>query len=375
MLGDTMLAHVHIGAQKTGSTSIQVFLHENRAALARLGVLYPLSVTDNAVQGLGLPLMCSHNPLAHVPLPSLFPVLKSELQRSALPRVIISAENLHGELRTPQRVAELREFLRALGCREVYIIVYLREQGALQASWDSQIIRHGDRKTNAPFMPEHSPYVAAALDHATALQRWAAIFGEDSLRVRLFEREAWAGGDLILDFLQAADLSCQEDFVRTEPVNESLNLLERELHLALNRIIPGRSFMPDNLKYNIMQHLQPAMAALAADRTLRYSPPRSPRNAGGNATRRAMRRCAPATSRIGSICSPRAPTRWRTAAWVRCQTGTGRPWPEPSPRWQNMMPGSRVNCGGCAASWRGCGRKGTGTDMQEYARKVMSTPT
>lgn len=268
-----MLAHVHIGAQKTGSTSIQVFLHENRAALARLGVLYPLSVTDNAVQGLGLPLMCSHNPLAHVPLPSLFPVLKSELQRSALPRVIISAENLHGELRTPQRVAELREFLRALGCREVYIIVYLREQGALQASWDSQIIRHGDRKTNAPFMPEHSPYVAAALDHATALQRWAAIFGEDSLRVRLFEREAWAGGDLILDFLQAADLSCQEDFVRTEPVNESLNLLERELHLALNRIIPGRSFMPDNLKYNIMQHLQPAMAALAADRTLRYSPP------------------------------------------------------------------------------------------------------
>lgn len=39
-----MTAYVHIGTEKTGSTSIQFFLYSNRRLLQRQNMIYPISI-------------------------------------------------------------------------------------------------------------------------------------------------------------------------------------------------------------------------------------------------------------------------------------------------------------------------------------------
>ncbi|ECK1948373.1 hypothetical protein FQV93_06695, partial [Campylobacter lari] len=42
-----MTAYVHIGTPKTGTTSIQKFLNDNREALKQIGYYYPVTLSEN----------------------------------------------------------------------------------------------------------------------------------------------------------------------------------------------------------------------------------------------------------------------------------------------------------------------------------------
>ncbi|EAJ1135677.1 hypothetical protein CHI82_08455, partial [Campylobacter coli] len=45
-----MTAYVHIGTEKTGSTSIQFFLYSNRRLLQRQNMIYPISIGNYSSQ-------------------------------------------------------------------------------------------------------------------------------------------------------------------------------------------------------------------------------------------------------------------------------------------------------------------------------------
>lgn len=204
-------AILHIGVQKTGSTSIQGWLHENAAALAAQGVHVPVSLGRRV-----------HNRLLDLARrpdradPALLDALRAEL--AALPAarhtLLFTSENLAAKLPDHAAVARLRALLDPF-CNRYTVIVYLRRQDEFAVSVRSTEARRGDIDPEVFF--GRVPF-----DYAALLDRWAAVFGRDAIHPRLFVRDLMPGGDVVADFLSAAGLSVPAGPVVPSQENPSL---------------------------------------------------------------------------------------------------------------------------------------------------------
>ena len=262
-------AVIHIGLAKTGTSTIQHFLYDNRRLLAEQGFLYPLSVMNHNLS------FHSHHMLAYNRLCRRdFEALRAELQETGLPHLIISAENLQALLTTPDQIGALRDFLERLGFAQVRIIIYLRQVQSLFISMCSQNVKNGHLPPYAHLPPQDNAEMLALADFRTTLSRWGAVFGRGQLCVRLFERSAFCQGDLLRDFCQAAGLQWDGRFACPAPQNESLNLLEMELLERINHLRKGCVDFTDNLKHYIYTRMHRHLGRLSADPQLRFRPPR-----------------------------------------------------------------------------------------------------
>lgn len=192
---------LHIGSQKTGTTSIQRVLSGNAERLAAAGVLYPSSgrPDDNSIQ-------YGHHLLARESArltqgkareTDAIPRLLAEIEAKKPARVVISSEDFfHPD--APPAMAE------AIGHITTDIVVYLRRQDEyLNAMYYTTLCadRHG-------LSPEEyaQTKVVRCLDYVAVLQGWAAAFPRARLTVRLYEPGQSARLDAVGDFLQVAKL-------------------------------------------------------------------------------------------------------------------------------------------------------------------------
>ena len=273
-----MRATVHIGTTKTGTTSIQHFLHANRGLLLEQGCLYPQCLLHPVLaKARGL---YHHNLLAMqlmrgAPDRYLAP-LRSELAAAADCRqLLISAENFSAYMQHGEQLGRLQAFLRQLGCSEVHIVVWLRESGAWFASMCSESLRAGEHAEHHLQPPRDNPQYRFWLDYRALLQRWSAAFGREALIVRLFEHGCLVQGDLLHDAAEAFDLRWDERFTLPPRVNESLNLLEMELLRVLNNLLPGATYNAQGSpKARLYEVLHRHLGALE-EPALSFVPPRA----------------------------------------------------------------------------------------------------
>ena len=210
-----MRAVVHIGCIKTGTSSIQSFLFNNRELLLEQGCLYPQCLVHpvhSRTRGI-----VNHNVLSlHLgnnwPGDFLNP-LRAELRASGCRLLLISGEIFSSDFKTPEQLLRLRGFLQALECDDISIMVWLRECGAMFSSMCSQWLRNGCCEWVHALPPQSNPKFRFIMDYRSLLQRWAGVFGRKALQVRLFERGCFADGDLLHDAIAAAGLSWDERFV------------------------------------------------------------------------------------------------------------------------------------------------------------------
>ena len=269
-----MRATIHIGTHKTGTSSIQSLLYDNRALLAEQDCLYPRSLCYP--ERLRRNHLTDHNRLAHHlafgSALELLPPLRAELESTGCRHLLISAEDLAQLLAAPQQLQSLQELLQQLGCDEVRIVVWLRETGALFASLCSQQLKNGRPEYLHELLPHACPQFEAILDSRALLQRWGGVFGREALAVRLFEPECFVRGDLLCDAVEALGLEWDERFARPPRANESLNLLEMELLRVVNHLqggCPVFAGTPKALLYEVMhRHL-----GLLDTPALRFAPP------------------------------------------------------------------------------------------------------
>ncbi|MGK7866763.1 hypothetical protein [Falsiroseomonas sp. E2-1-a20] len=210
---------LHIGQSKTGTSSIQRVLGARRAALARLGVCYPAS-----------PGWANHGmlPASLVPLsrlghfnPALWDGIGAEARLARFRRefqaemaglpattrlVILSAEQCGGLLDTRERIAALRDLL-APHVGRMRVVIYLRRQDQHAASGYTQALRVAH--VGPPMLPRHGPETLPHYDYAKQLDDWAAVFGEDAMLPRIFERPRLLNGDAVDDFLALAEVPLQ----------------------------------------------------------------------------------------------------------------------------------------------------------------------
>lgn len=222
---------LHIGTEKTGTTSIQHFMAHNRSLLQEQGVLYPRSpgklnhigITALAQdygrgelwEKLGITTLTNRDQYAS----ELERSLEAELAGYPFTKVVLSNEHCSSRLMSDAEVDTLRKFLQRLFSR-IRVIIYLRRQDDFVISTYSTGIKSG--RTD-PFEVPRKRRIIGRYDYWDLLNRWSRTFGKENILCRKFERTSFAFGDLIADFLTA--IGCDPGLAWQNPgsVNSSLD--------------------------------------------------------------------------------------------------------------------------------------------------------
>lgn len=242
---------LHIGTARTGTTSIQAFMHENRAALAARGVIYPRSVglrnhrklpvlaydaarRDDFTRTHGLD---TDQRLADFQAKTLAE-LRQELRRAAeADRVVLSSEHIHLRLSTAAELGRLRALLDAAGFDDVRVVVYLRRPADIARSGYASAVKFGSTAAE-PRPPDHERS-RTVCDHRLTIERFGAAFGTDRVTPRLYGRAEFVNGCLISDFLEAIGVSGGPAGLAMPPRhNASLSAVGIEIARRVNRHVP-----------------------------------------------------------------------------------------------------------------------------------------
>ncbi|MBN1638299.1 MAG: hypothetical protein JW866_04995 [Ignavibacteriales bacterium] len=213
--------YIHIGRQKTATTSLQIFLEKNRKRLLnKYGIhLSCIGKKDNY-------LSCANHDLGWAlnkqesegKLKEYHDTLRSEVESN--PKTLISSESLGPFPR------ELKEFLDPIDA-DIYIIVYLRRQDTyLQSIYHTIVCHNSFTGTFENFLDKKNvinyySYLRLDEDYFTFLKKWSRIFGKEKIIVRPFERKQLYKEDIFSDFLKILGVENIENFKVQKPVNVS----------------------------------------------------------------------------------------------------------------------------------------------------------
>jgi hypothetical protein len=291
---------MHIGAPKTGTTSIQSFLYANRSLLSQQGFHLPSGWGENH-----LPLtvltyeddfwddLCSWTAL-RLGLPEGLPStrtwrqarstlhleLKTIVDSAPSGTLIFSNEHLFERLKSQNQVNEFVELLQKNGL-DLQILVYLREplSHALSA-WNTAV------KSGIHFDPLSLPEAGSTLEHSGSVQgqksdysspTWAAYsyvsLWETAVpgrvEVQLFDPLRWPEGNLLMDFCTAAGIVWMNDFIQPEPINESTSWSTMKVLNRVNTELP--LFLSDGTIDTSRSHLWTIFKSLGFKR-MKYQP-------------------------------------------------------------------------------------------------------
>ncbi len=227
---------LHIGTEKTGTTSLQRFLALNRDALMAQGVFVPTTLAPPDLAG-----ALNHSDLAALALAEWRLDDPLRLRRNvttpdALARfradtaarlaaeiadapadcdtLLLSSEHCHSRILLLHEVAWLFAFLAPFAASH-QVLVYLRPQHELAMSqYGMQLLAGEFGAEMLPPLPYPGGYAlarttdAAYFDHARLLSRWAAIFGRAAVSPVLFVADTLIGRDLLEDVSARIGIDC-----------------------------------------------------------------------------------------------------------------------------------------------------------------------
>ena len=265
-----MRAILHIGTEKTGTTSIQSFLTQNRESLVKFGYAY--------LKSTGLP---SNRKLAtycfnsdrhddhHVALGIVEPEKREEWRtafavdfdqeiKTLSPNVhtvFISNEQLHSRLFSVEEIGRVKELLhRYFDAVDVY--VYLRRQDKMACSLYSTALKCGHSMDQIlPNVPDTDHYY----NYEVLLDKWNEVFGQSAITVRVFDKKQLISGDLLTDFLEVAKATDLDTSQMVLPGKENESLLPTaQEYLRLSNQVPGAASpkVNDNVRNTLIPSLE-----------------------------------------------------------------------------------------------------------------------
>lgn len=239
---------VHIGTEKTGTSSIQSTLHNNRILLLEKGYYFTRSAGEQ--NNLLFPLSCMNldrgdpyfrnnnissledreNFLNSV-VASFYDEISDIQKKHNIHTVIISSEHFHSLLINQEEVHKFKK-LFCEKFNKVDIFCYLREQVSTCVSHYSTVIKSGLSPELNEFIknctPENPYY-----NYLNLLNRWSNAFGKENIKVGFFNKTQLKNQNIVDDFIYKLDTELEIERTN-EKANQSLNYIGQCLLKKIN---------------------------------------------------------------------------------------------------------------------------------------------
>ena len=274
---------LHVGMGKTGTSSIQFFLRDNRERLGDVGVLFP--ATPGAARHQRLTqFVRTEDELANsqewrretqYELATFHKAFQqdviAEIEQAGLGRVLLTDEVLFKS--SDEALRRLAELTRSIS-DELRLVVYLRRQDDHLISRYQQEVKVGEILRLRVWAEQD---MSDLYDYYARLQAHQRFLAPEQLIVRRYERDAFVGGSIYQDFLDAAGIELQADGLERGPDrNTGLDAESVEFLRVLNTYrveyegaTPG---LIDNrdLVQQLAEHTQGPVLSLPASRLDRF---------------------------------------------------------------------------------------------------------
>jgi len=272
---------LHIGTEKTGTTTLQGFLALNRDKFLEKGyfipttlspypdianherlttyALNPIKTTDDLRVAAGL--KTSDDVELH--RANIVEGLRSELGNlGCIPNtLLLSNEHCHSRLVEDGEVALLKAMLGEF-VNNFRVVVYLRPQHDLAVSLYSQALRAGHFDIDIlPDFDRMGKYWVRKryFNYLDLLTRWSAIFGVDNIIARIYSKEELVSGSIIDDFMSVIEVDASN---LTKPGNLNPNI-SGDLQPVLNAFNRFSQSHPHETTAEHRTHLIKALESLS----------------------------------------------------------------------------------------------------------------
>lgn len=215
-----------IGTQKTGTTSLQRFMVENKEALAMQGYCYP-----DLELGMGS-IYKNRNGhfLAYISeeKDKTVRIEDNKKRRRDAYKILAELAKKYSNIVLSDEIIwyqcnkikdfwpDMLEEFRNINC-EVKVVVYLRRQDEiLQSLWNQRLKAITNVTQNFEKWMQEKRYSWFPLDYFEHLDKIASYVGEENLQVRVFERGQFEGEEnsLLTDYLKTLGITLNSEFVR-----------------------------------------------------------------------------------------------------------------------------------------------------------------
>jgi hypothetical protein len=207
---------LHIGTEKTGSTTIQNELYLNEDVLRQSGVslLKSLNYPNNTKLGAYLlfksgiedsyfeDCRITTQALKEKHFENFIEELSSELKLlkdSGVESVIISNEHLHSRIIDEALIKQLHDILSPY-FESIRVVCYFRDQAKIIPSFYSTYLKNGYPKKYKDFVTQCFSKTHY-FDYYFFISKWANVFGKENLILKIYNRNELFKKDIFLDFM------------------------------------------------------------------------------------------------------------------------------------------------------------------------------
>lgn len=227
---------LHIGTEKTGTSSIQYFLDSNRKGLAENGIFYPVTKSKKAGSQWEFVAVAARSPwendlgrickIGDANSQKRFTNDLTEdlnnqfLKSKSCSTLLISSEHFHSRLTTVDDIILLRDFLTQWA-NTFKVIVYFRRQDKLAVSHFTTLVKNG-YDTDTLVIPDYATSMNF-YRYDQVYNNWADVFGKGNIVAEIYDQKFSVSNTLIENFGNKIGLSNTSGFVQTQSVNRSIN--------------------------------------------------------------------------------------------------------------------------------------------------------
>lgn len=181
---------LHIGPHKSGTTSIQRFLHANARTLRWHGILYP-EPWDGGF---------NHHCVAYAlkapdqwrQAAARIGAILEQADASGIGTCVFSSEVL------VEDPVPFDEILEAFAGHEIHVLAYIRRPDHQWASAFAELVRQEEARRSERIDEEPAPYDCG---YSTVFPKWMSRFPPERMTIAPFDQRQWHRGRLALDFL------------------------------------------------------------------------------------------------------------------------------------------------------------------------------
>ena len=238
---------LHIGIEKTGTTSIQKFLEINYFDLKKQGITCPKSLCYSNSFNHRWAALIAYN--AGRNDDNTKKVFSSKAERSFKVKQklnefrnefnsqpsntwIISSEHLQSRLKTKDEIKKLRNIFSDL-FDEIKILVYIRDPLEIAISWWSTRIKSEALLSQLP-KPDNR-YIQHLCNHKKTILQWGSIFKIENIIVGFYKEKDNSKEDIIFDFCKKLNIDISSLKIPKFYENKKLSLLGMKYKLSFNK--------------------------------------------------------------------------------------------------------------------------------------------